>query len=89
MIPGLGEDIRCHVYSFLRLQITRAVIRPQVKLAVNLVIEDGHFNLPQGLCGYVWVNTLTFVTPEGFAHFDSFDAEHTSTLHVCEKYERD
>ena len=50
---------------FLNLQITRSDIKPQVKWAVNLVIADGHINLPQGfvtLCGYVWAH---FITPEG------------------------
>ena len=41
------------------MQITIADIRPHVKRAVSLVIVDGHLNLPWGLCGYVWVNTLT------------------------------
>ena len=48
----------CHVwpYYFQCLQITKSDIRPQVKWAVTLVIADGHFNLPQGLCGYIWTN---------------------------------
>ena len=38
--------------AFLNLQITRSDIRSHIKLAVSLVIADGHFNLPQG---FVWV----------------------------------
>ena len=44
---------------FLNLQLTRSDIRPHIKLTVSLVIAYGHFNLPWGLCDYVWVNTLT------------------------------
>ena len=33
--------------------------QPQIKCAVKPVIADDHFNLPQGFCGYVWVNILT------------------------------
>ena len=50
----------CFMYDhtfFLYLQITRADIRPQVKWAVNLVIADGHFNLPRGFvdkCGFTY-----------------------------------
>ena len=40
----------CHVWphSFLCLQITRSDIRSEVKWAVNMIIADSHFNLPQG-----------------------------------------
>ena len=49
MTPGLIADIRCLVrpYSILRLQI-KSEIRLQVKWAVNMMIADGYFNLPQG-----------------------------------------
>ena len=43
-------------HIFLNLQITGTDIRPHIKWAVHLVIVCGHFNLPQGLCGYVWVH---------------------------------
>ena len=50
--------------AFLNLQITRSDIRPHIKWAVSLVIcIYGHFNFPRGLCGYVWVNILIFITP--------------------------
>ena len=54
-----------HAHTFQGLQITRADIRPQVRWAVNLVIADCDFSLPQGLCVYVWANILTLPTPEG------------------------
>ena len=38
-------------------------IRPHIKWAVSLVIAYGHFTIPQGLCGYVWVNILTLSPP--------------------------
>ena len=46
-------------HTFLNLQITRSDIKPHIKWAVSLVISYGYFNLPQDLCGYVWVNILT------------------------------
>ena len=54
MTPGLRKDIWCHVspYFILCLQIPRAEIQQQEKLAVNLVTVDGHLNLLQG---FVWV----------------------------------
>ena len=54
MAPGLSEDFAV-IYDhtlFVNLQITRSDIRPQVKWAVNLVIAEGHFKLPQR---FVWV----------------------------------
>ena len=61
LTPGLNKDIRCHVwpYYFLCLQITKSDIGPQAKWALSRPIAEGHFNLPQGFGGYVWVNTLT------------------------------
>ena len=38
---------------FLCLQVTTADIRPQLKWAVNMVIADSHFKLPQE---FVWVS---------------------------------
>ena len=35
-----------------------------VKQAVNLMIADDHLIFHMGLCGYLWVNVLTFTTPE-------------------------
>ena len=65
MTPGLSKDIRCHVWPyffFLNLQITRSDIRPHIKLAVNLMIANGHFNLP---LGFVWVITYSLYHPRG------------------------
>ena len=45
-------------------KITRADISPQVKWAVNLVIADGHFIIPEG---FVWICMgyhTYFITPE-------------------------
>ena len=45
MTPGLSKGIRCHVWphTSLYLQITISHIRPYLKLAVSLMIADGHF----------------------------------------------
>ena len=53
--PGLSEDTQYHVrpHSILCLKMTKSDIRPQVKWAVSLVIAEGPFNLPRGLCEYV------------------------------------
>ena len=53
-------------HTFVNLQFTRSDIRSHIKLAVSLVIPYGYFDLPQGLCGYVWVN----ITPEGRGRSD-------------------
>ena len=50
------------VHSFLCLQITKIDIWPQVKWALNLVIAYGHLIFLMGLCGFVWVNILHFIT---------------------------
>ena len=50
---------------FRCLQITKADIRPQVNWAVDLVISDSHFNLPQG---FVWV------CMGSHTHFITFDS---------------
>ena len=57
----------CMTILFLYLQIIRSDIRPQIKLAVSLVIAYDHFNLPQG---FVWVNIglLTFSPPRDTAN---------------------
>ena len=68
MKAGLSKDIWCYgwTYSFLGLQISKSDIRPHVKWAVNLVSADGYFNIPQGLCGYVWVNIpVLYLSPSG------------------------
>ena len=52
-----GHLVSCMTILFLCLQITKSDIRPQVKWAVNLVIADIHFNLPQG---FVWVPKRVF-----------------------------
>ena len=52
-------------HTLLNLRITRSDIRPHIKWAVNHVITHGHFNLLQGLCGYVFVNILTLSTLRG------------------------
>ena len=57
-ILGVMDD---HTFSKLAKQI-RSNIRSHKKWAVSLVIAYGHFNLPQGLVWYVWVNILTFIT---------------------------
>ena len=50
----------CMTILFLNLQFTRSDIRSHIKLAVSLVIEYDHFNLPHSVCvGHVWVNILT------------------------------
>ena len=36
---------------------------PHVKWTVNLVIADDHVIFLRGLCGYVWANTHTHITP--------------------------
>ena len=41
--------------SFLYLQITRSDNRQHVKLAVSLMIADGHFDLP---LGFVYMGNL-------------------------------
>ena len=53
----------CIIIFYSMFQITKANIKPQRKRAVSVTIADGHFNLPQGLCGYVWVNTPTSSFP--------------------------
>ena len=58
-----GQSVSCMTILFLNLQITRSDIRPYIKWAVSRVIAYGHFNLPRGLCGYVWVNMLTLSPP--------------------------
>ena len=58
MTPSLSKDIQCHTH-FLYLQITRSDNVPHVKWAVSLVITDDHLIFRNGLCEYVWVNTLT------------------------------
>ena len=55
MIPGLSI---MYDHAFLNLKITRWDIWPHIKWAVSLVTTYGQLNLPQGLCGYVWVNIL-------------------------------
>ena len=52
-IASLSEDSWCHVDHtlFLWLQV-RTDIRPWIYLTVNLVIVDGHFNLPHW---FAWV----------------------------------
>ena len=47
-------------HTLLNLQIIRSDIRPHIKWPVSLVIAYGHFNLPEDLCGYVWVYILTY-----------------------------
>ena len=48
---------------FLNLQITRSDMRPHIKLAVSLLIlHIVTLIFLKGLSGYVWVNTLTFIT---------------------------
>ena len=42
-------------YMFADHQIRDRISRT-IQWAVCLLIADGHFNLPQHLCGYVWVN---------------------------------
>ena len=43
-----GNTVSCVTVLFLCLQSIRADIRPQVKRAANLVIKDGHLNVPRG-----------------------------------------
>ena len=54
MTPGLCKGIRCHVWPhfFIKLQMSRADIRPHIKWVVSLVIAYGHFDFPQR---FVWV----------------------------------
>ena len=50
-------------HALLCLQITTADIRPQVKLAVSLVIADGVFNVPQSFYGYtcIWISVHLYL----------------------------
>ena len=79
-------------YYFLCLPITRADVRLEVQWAVNLVIAEGHFNLPRK---FVWVCTgqsTHFITPEGrrevcyieqnWAYCDRADTKHESQLNI-------
>ena len=53
--PVPSKNIQCRVWSyFLNVQITTPDIRPNVKSAVNLVIEDGHLIFLFPLCGYMY-----------------------------------
>ena len=54
------------------LLITRETIRPQEKWADDLVIADDHFNLPQVLCGYVWVKML-ILSPQGYNYMEDLE----------------
>ena len=51
------------IFDPLLKKITTASIRPQVKWAVNLVIIDGHYNLPRVLWGYDKAFIAKHVTP--------------------------
>ena len=64
MTPGLSKDIpiRCYVWPYFS-KLANHQIRHRATHKVSLVIAYGHFNLPQGLCGYVWVNILTLSPP--------------------------
>ena len=56
MTPGLRTFVSCMTILYLNLLITRSDIRLHIKWTVSLVTAYGYFNLPQGLCGYVWVH---------------------------------
>ena len=63
--PGLrkGLWVSCMtiLFSFFAYNYLNShkAIKPQVKGAVNLMIENDHIDLPRRLCGYVWLNILT------------------------------
>ena len=61
----LDHVVSCMTILILSLQITRADIKPQVKWAVNLVIVDGHFNLPQGFVCICMDSHTHFTTGHG------------------------
>ena len=73
--PGLSKDILCHVgpyFLYKQVQISRSDIRPHIKWAVSLVILHMVTSISfRGLCGYIWVNILTFITPEGIYKHDN------------------
>ena len=54
-----------------QVQISRSDIWPHIKWAVSLVILQMVTSIfLLGLCGYIWVSILTFITPEGHSDLD-------------------
>ena len=82
MTPGLGKDIRCHVwpYSFLCLHITRSDIRLHLKWAVSLVMAHGHWIFHTWVC--VGMNELTYPLyhPSGLGK--TFEKKVTKLIYV-------
>ena len=71
MTPSLSKDIQCHAWSYCFVLVLweniRADIMPHVKWALNLVIWEGHFNIPQGfvVMGGLWYGLTYLITLEG------------------------
>ena len=51
-----------HTLFYACMQFTRSDIRPHVKLAISLVIVDGHLSFLRGFVG-LWLNIVTLSPP--------------------------
>ena len=49
-----------YIYIYIYNHLALSVFTHHQNWAVSLVIARGHFDLPRGFCGYVWVKILTF-----------------------------
>ena len=59
-----------HIF-YKQVQISRSDIRPHIKWAVSLVMLHMVTSIfLQGLCGYIWVNTLTLSPQRGIFYLE-------------------